>query len=275
MAAPSLAVLSVPQGGFTYRPSDAHRMKMLVANGKLCLLVDAPASKAKFESAEPVPVKVLAMRKPKNAPLAPPLSLKEIKVKAPVNFEWQRTYVLALALSTCSACRGSGLRVSNRGVNPCTCVTRAIFRHCFSKWKNLITQERSLSQVGLAAMKEKQDARGCEGRLQRKSFTWGRKAEEFIADFELVSKRTLTDATERRIFELHFLRGLDWKVCTRLTGIDRGNFFHAVYRIEQRLGRVFRELKPYALYPLDEYFGDGRIDIGAAVRPAPVRHTNY
>jgi hypothetical protein len=37
--------------------------------------------------------------------------------------------------------------------------------------------------------------------------------------------------------------------------MDRGNFFHSVYRIQQKLGRVFRELQPYALYPLDEYFG--------------------
>ena len=36
--------------------------------------------------------------------------------------------------------------------------------------------------------------------------------------------------------------------------IDRGLFFHAVYRIEQTLGRTFRELQPYGLYPLDEYF---------------------
>jgi hypothetical protein len=28
-----------------------------------------------------------------------------------------------------------------------------------------------------------------------------------------------------------------------------------VYRIQQKLGKVFRELQPYALYPLDEYFG--------------------
>ena len=36
--------------------------------------------------------------------------------------------------------------------------------------------------------------------------------------------------------------------------MERGSFFHTVYRIEQKLGRVFRELKPYSLYPLDEYF---------------------
>jgi hypothetical protein len=37
--------------------------------------------------------------------------------------------------------------------------------------------------------------------------------------------------------------------------MDRGSFFHEVYRIQRKLGRVFRELEPYALYPLDEYFG--------------------
>ncbi len=36
--------------------------------------------------------------------------------------------------------------------------------------------------------------------------------------------------------------------------MDRGNFFHAVYRIEQKLGRVFRELEPYSLFPVNEYF---------------------
>ena len=36
--------------------------------------------------------------------------------------------------------------------------------------------------------------------------------------------------------------------------MDRGNFFHSVYRIEQRLGRMFRELQPYLLFPLDDYF---------------------
>ena len=32
-------------------------------------------------------------------------------------------------------------------------------------------------------------------------------------------------------------------------------FFHILYKVEQKLGRVFRELEPYSLFPLDEYFG--------------------
>jgi hypothetical protein len=49
--------------------------------------------------------------------------------------------------------------------------------------------------------------------------------------------------------------GAEWRLCCRRLKIDKGNFFHMVYRIEQRLGRVYRELEPYALFPLDEYFG--------------------
>jgi hypothetical protein len=69
-----------------------------------------------------------------------------------------------------------------------------------------------------------------------------------------VSRRALNDF-EHSIFRYHFLLGADWKLCGRQLGIDRGIFFHHIYRIEQRLGRVFRELEPYPLYPLDEYFG--------------------
>jgi hypothetical protein len=83
---------------------------------------------------------------------------------------------------------------------------------------------------------------------------WARKDEDYIADFCLVSKRSL-DEFEYKIFRFHFLLGADWRLCCRKLNIDRGTFFHAVYRIQQRLGRVFRELEPFALYPLDEYFG--------------------
>jgi hypothetical protein len=74
-----------------------------------------------------------------------------------------------------------------------------------------------------------------------------------MADFVLIARRTLSEF-EYRLFRYHFLLGADWKLCSRRLGIDRGNFFHAVYRIEQKLGRVFRELEPYSLFPLDEYF---------------------
>ena len=83
---------------------------------------------------------------------------------------------------------------------------------------------------------------------------WGRRDEEYIADFSLVSKRVL-DESEYKLFRFHFLLGADWRLCCRQMKMERGSFFHEIYRIEQKLGRVFRELEPYALYPVDEYFG--------------------
>ena len=72
----------------------------------------------------------------------------------------------------------------------------------------------------------------------------------------LISRRILTPE-EYRIFNYHFLLGADWKLCCLRLKVDRGTFFHALYRIEQTLGRTFRELQPYGLYPLDEYFNGG------------------
>jgi hypothetical protein len=121
-----------------------------------------------------------------------------------------------------------------------------------------VTQERHLSRISL----EPQPGR------QRPN-TWGRKDEEFIADFSLVSRRGLNE-DEYRLFRYHFLLGADWKLCTRKLGIDRGNFFHSVYRIEQRLGRMFRELEPYPLFPLDDYF-HGPSRHAPASSPVPQR----
>ncbi|MCE5310771.1 MAG: hypothetical protein LLG20_24285 [Acidobacteriales bacterium] len=104
---------------------------------------------------------------------------------------------------------------------------------------------------------------------REKRFTWSRKDEEYVADFCLVGRRHLS-AEEYRVFKYHFLLGADWKLCCRQLKMERGNFFHMVYRIETQLGHVFRELEPYSLYPLDEYFGTAprwRIDGPNEPRP--------
>jgi hypothetical protein len=88
---------------------------------------------------------------------------------------------------------------------------------------------------------------------QSRTGTWSRKDEEFIADFSLIAKRTLTE-DEHKIFRYHFLLGADWKLCCRKLKVEKGDFFHAVYRIQQKLGRAFRDTQPYGLFPLDEYF---------------------
>ncbi|MCW5976893.1 MAG: hypothetical protein KIT09_02390 [Bryobacteraceae bacterium] len=113
-------------------------------------------------------------------------------------------------------------------------------------------------------------------RGRERHFNWSRKDEEFIADFTLVARRTLDEA-EYRLFKFHFLLGADWRLCCHRLKMGRGNFFHAVYRIEQKLGRVFRELEPYSIYPIDEYFASSTrsavaIDVARLPKgPAPLR----
>jgi hypothetical protein len=157
--------------------------------------------------------------------------------------EWTRSETLALAMHRCTQCHGSGLRLNKKGaVAPCNCVLRSIFRICWDRFVRCVTQEKHLSRVSVEPH---------AGRSRPS--TWGRKDEEYIADFCLIARRAL-DPLEHQLFRYHFLLGADWKLCSRRLEIDRGNFFHAVYRIEQKLGRVFRELEPYPLFPLDEYF---------------------
>jgi len=171
--------------------------------------------------------------------------------------EWTRSETLALAKHNCTQCHGSGLRLGKMGsLSPCNCVLRAIFRICYDRFVRCATQEPYLSRISVEPHVGKQRAA-----------TWGRKDEEYIADFCLVSRRNLDDF-EHRLFRYHFLLGADWRLCSRKLGIDRGTFFHAVYRIEQKLGRVFRELEPYPLFPLDDYF-HGASRFGMAPQPRP------
>lgn len=156
--------------------------------------------------------------------------------------EWTQSDTLALAAVNCAHCNGSGLINTHKGGEyPCKCALRAIFRACYARFVECSTKEKHLCHVRL-------DRSPSGGKM-----TWGRKDEEYAADFFLVTKRTLT-AAEWQIFSWHYLLGADYSLCCRRLKLDQGTYFHAVYRIQQKLGKMYRELKPYALFPLDEYF---------------------
>ncbi len=163
-----------------------------------------------------------------------------------MDFEWTRSETIAVAKESCKQCQGLGLRkrTTKRGPGmPCNCVLREIFRICYSRFRRCVAKEKHMSHVRFEIIS------GNDRRAM-----WGRKDEEYAADFCLVSKRVLTEE-EYNVFRMHFLLGADWRLCCRQLNMIRGLFFHAIYRIEQKLGRAFRELKPYPLFPLDLYFG--------------------
>ncbi|HUB83990.1 MAG TPA: hypothetical protein VMB03_34580 [Bryobacteraceae bacterium] len=130
---------------------------------------------------------------------------------------------------------------------------RAIFRVCYRRFRECIALGAHTNPVTWER---------CGGPTGYRAYS--RKREEYMADFCLVSKRTLEEI-ENRVFRLHFLLGADWRLCCRRLGLDRGTYFHVIYRIENRLGRVFAELVPYPLYPVAEYFnGTDRYEIARA-----------
>jgi hypothetical protein len=162
---------------------------------------------------------------------------------------WTERDCMALALVACNRCFGSGSYPAGLAgrLTVCNCVLRAVFRACYGKWRD-IGGDQFVGRLGSSAASHR-------GRRQagRHGWFWARPREEFRADFELIARRTL-DARHYAIFRLHFLEGLDWRACCNRLRMDRGNFFHSVYRIEERLGKAYREAVPYALFPVYEYF---------------------
>lgn len=167
--------------------------------------------------------------------------------------EWNRSETIALAKVSCKDCLGFGMRQNQRRrAWPCDCVFRAIFRACYRRFRECVSKAARTSTITLE---------WCGGSGGRRFYS--RKVEEYVADFCLVSRRVLSES-DYQIFKYHYLLGADWRLCCQRLQVDRGRFFHDLYRIQKVLGRTYRELKPYPLFPLDEYFG-------GVVRKAPVR----
>ena len=170
-----------------------------------------------------------------------------------MSMAWTRSNSIGLAKAGCRLCHGVGMRVSRHGAElPCGCVFRSAFRACYNRFREFSVAGDRISVVSLE---------WCAGTDGRRSYS--RKREEYRADFCLVSRRVLDD-NSHRLFRLHFVLGAQWKLCCRQLRMDRGTFFHEVYQIEQRLGRVFCELQPYALFPLTDYFSPPGREMRAA-----------
>src|ERR1043165_7433399 len=115
---------------------------------------------------------------------------------------------------------------------PCDCVFRAIFRACYDRFREYASQGANAGTVSL------EFTHGPVGYRM-----YSRKREEYSADFCLVSRRALTDF-EYQIVTSTSRLGADCNLCSRRLRIDRGDYFHHLYRIEQKLGRHFAEMEP-------------------------------
>ena len=112
--------------------------------------------------------------------------------------EWTRTETLALAIHSCSTCHGLGLMIGKRGkATPCNCVLRNVFRACYKRFRYCQTKEKYMTKVSL---------RFSPGTDRRR--TWGRKDEEYSADFMLIAALVATFASVVSIVTTLGWRGL-------------------------------------------------------------------
>ena len=88
----------------------------------------------------------------------------------------------------------------------------------------------------------------------------GYKRIEFAVDFERAAQESL-DRKHLEIFRQHFLCRKPWHRCAA----NRGQFFHAVYRIEKLVGRAVCDRD---MFPTSRYFASWPIDAGQL---APLR----
>ncbi len=170
----------------------------------------------------------------------------EHRLEKLVSASWEKE-AAALAQGRCSQCGGSGLLLTKRTENPddevtpCTCVCRRIFNACWYRYQTIQESGRYESPVILS-------------RLLNAS----RPHEEYAADFVQTSRRALRELIDEpvllEIFELHMVRMKAIGTCARKLRIDQQQLEYQIRRIEVYLGRVYRELEPYPLFPLYEYF---------------------
>jgi hypothetical protein len=158
--------------------------------------------------------------------------------------DWNRSTAIGLASATCSQCEGHGMcDLRGTAERPCSCVFRAIFRACYRRFRDFATDGATPGAVSIDHV---------DGPVGKQVYSF--KREEYMADFCLTTRRALSE-NDYRIFRYTFLLGAEWTLCCKRLNLDRGTFFHHVYRIQGILGRNFAEMTPYPLYPLDEYFG--------------------
>jgi hypothetical protein len=162
----------------------------------------------------------------------------------PGAYQWHRGELLAMARPRCTLCWGTGARPTwGSQVRPCKCVYQHIFRACL----------REYEQCREGATKWQVTYEGWLDSDGRSTSQYGLPREEFCCDFELIAKRALTPR-QYRIFRMHVLQGADGTLCGKRLRIDRGTFYHEVYRMQETLGWAFAELQPYPLFPCAEYF---------------------
>ena len=158
--------------------------------------------------------------------------------------------VIALAKTGCETCNGLGRQ---DGGAVCHCVHHRVFNTVMAKFRycavTVWPAPRRFDHFINSS------ARPNSGHRMMN--------QDFVADVHLAAKRTLT-AEDFKLFRYRYCLGADARLCARQLGMTPESCVQRLQAIEARLGQAFRNMRPYALYPLDQYF---HARIPGGVRP--------
>jgi len=160
---------------------------------------------------------------------------------------------LSNANERCTYCQGTGRVKAYKATRVCVCAYRGIARKCMDRYRII----RTSGPWGKCSIQRSEG-----GGLMR-----GFKEVEFLADVDLAARRVLS-AEERKVYELYSVGGFAWDQCARKLGMDRGNFFHAVYSVERKLGKA---VYLAGIFPAGRYLVED-VDPDQIAKPV---NTNY
>jgi hypothetical protein len=142
---------------------------------------------------------------------------------------WPMPEVLGLTMLDCPLCKGEGgvtYAAEPAYKRICHCVYRASFAECLATYQRI--QDGQTSSNSTTTQDHCRDHRD-----------W----ENFLADFEGVAKRNLSEK-KIAVFKARVVKGLTDAQCMRALKIDAETLEHLSYQLEVQLGRVYHELQP-------------------------------
>lgn len=139
----------------------------------------------------------------------------------------------------CVACRGELRYIEAFDI--CNCVHRLIFRSVWRRYTDIVTGGRGKSVEVYC-----HETRGCS-----------RPTEEFLADVLIVARRALKNQPQLLdCFNLVFVSGHPLQNVLRKLGCSERRLRDYLDTVRSVVGKAFVETQPYALYPLEIYFGN-------------------
>jgi hypothetical protein len=121
---------------------------------------------------------------------------------------------------------------------------REIFEVCHARYKGL----RAFLGGHMAAIDLETPSAGYQWRPERA------RAEEYVADFEMIAARALRRPEWRgrlKLFKVYFLRGVEYRRAITLCGVAPGTFDYWVDEVKKACGREFDRA---GLFPPGNYF---------------------